>query len=103
MAKMKTPLLVGGVVAVLALVATQGCTLGSDTYITMQEPEAVADAGPEGSVGSSSSSGGSSSGGASGGECKRDFAKVDLGKLTACGDGKGHCYAKDKSPLANLL
>ncbi len=31
------------------------------------------------------------------------FTAVDLTKLTACGDGKGHCYAKDRAPLADNL
>ena len=30
--------------------------------------------------------------------CQRSFVAVDLASLVACQDGKGHCYAKDKTP-----
>ncbi len=92
----KLSVVVGAAVGLFGSISLQACTLGSDTYITMQ-PEVVADAGPPGT--SSSDSTPSPTGDA----CQRGFAKVDLATLTACGDGKGHCYAKDKAPLADQL
>ncbi|MDB4945378.1 MAG: Tryptophan synthase alpha chain [Labilithrix sp.] len=34
--------------------------------------------------------------------CAGAFAKPDLAKLTACGDGKGHCYPGAKTSLTGL-
>jgi hypothetical protein len=34
--------------------------------------------------------------------CDSPFAKPDLSKLEACGDGKGHCYDSSKSPIADF-
>jgi hypothetical protein len=80
-----------------AVLATQeACTLGSDTIVYADAPvNSAKDSGPSSS--SSSSTGGSSSGEdpkSCGGD---DWAKPDLGKLKACGGGKGHCYAKAKT------
>lgn len=30
--------------------------------------------------------------------CEREFAAVSTAGLTSCGEGKGHCYDKDKTP-----
>jgi hypothetical protein len=35
--------------------------------------------------------------------CTGPFAKPDLGSLTPCGDGHGHCYAGSKTLLPELL
>jgi hypothetical protein len=94
-------LLMVGALGALGLIGTQACTIGSDTYITPVESPSP-DAGPK--AGESSSGGGSSSGGAAPTDsCNRQFVKVDLAKLTACGNGKGHCYDKDKTPIASAL
>jgi hypothetical protein len=34
--------------------------------------------------------------------CSTPFAKPDLASLKACGDGKGHCFPKNKSPIQTL-
>jgi hypothetical protein len=34
--------------------------------------------------------------------CSTPFAKPDLASLKACGEGKGHCFAKNKSPVGGL-
>lgn len=35
--------------------------------------------------------------------CARAFVAVDSAALTVCGDGKGHCYDKDKTPKVGTL
>lgn len=34
--------------------------------------------------------------------CEAPFATPDMSKLKACGDGKGHCYAENKTALVGL-
>ena len=34
--------------------------------------------------------------------CSTPFAKPDLGSLKPCGEGKGHCFDKTKTPITNL-
>jgi hypothetical protein len=55
-----------------------------------------------GSDGGTSSGNNTTSGGSSGTpsnpSCSRSLAAVDTAALTACGDGKGHCYDKDMTP-----
>jgi hypothetical protein len=89
-------------IAAVMTVGTVACTIGSPTYISSQEAEVTGEEG--GTSSSSSSSGGTPSGDAGPLSCgKDDFTKPDLSKLTACGDGKGHCYAKDKVEIASQL
>lgn len=99
-ARVMATLAFGG--ALFALLGTQACTLASPTYITTQEGEqTAADAGAGGVSPSSSSA--SPSGGA-GATCgTNDFVKADVSKLTACGNSKGHCFDKTKTPMADQL
>ena len=89
------------ITAVAITMGTAACTLASPTYISSQEgdqTEADAAAGP------SSKGGGTPSGDAGTATCSgSDFVKPDLATLTACGDGKGHCFAKDKVSIASTL
>lgn len=92
------------IVAVAASAGTAACTLDSPTYIHSQTASATEQ--PDGGAASSSAAG---SGGATGSTASavtcsaNDFVKPDLSKLTACGNGKGHCYAKGKLSIAGIL
>jgi hypothetical protein len=102
-----------GVFGFAALV--MACTVESPTYVSQDPYAGDTDGGssaPGTSSGNSSSSsgggatsdGGGGSGSGSGTTCNgSDFTKADLSKLTACGDGHGHCYDKDKTPGADQL
>lgn len=87
--------------SIVALVSA--CSLASPTYISSaDDPITGDDAGPTGS-GNGSAGGGSSSGGsdAGGGKCQGgSFVKVDVSTLTACNNGKGHCYDAASFPYA---
>lgn len=99
---MKKAYVVTGILTVLAALGSQACTLGSDTYITAEQEKAEPSARDGGADGSQSLSNGSSPGAAaacSGGT----FAAADVSKLTACGNGKGHCYPKEKTPNGDML
>src|SRR5690349_8942048 len=77
------------------------CTLGSPTYISAEEAPANREAGAPSSSGGNS---GSTSSAQSVTTCSSDdYVKPDLSKLTACGDGKGHCFDKAKVALASQL
>lgn len=92
-------------IALAAAAATAGCTLDSPTYITSQDSPITEDAGA-GATGASASGSSASASTAAGGAATcstTDFVKPDLATLTACGDGKGHCFAKDKVSLASML
>ena len=93
-----------------ALVATTlgglaACTIDSPTYITSTEAAATdADAGPAASPAAPGSNAPPAGGADGGSTCTAGtFAKPDLSTLTACGDGKGHCFDKTKTPLADTL
>ena len=90
---------------VVAVSSAEACTLDSPTYIASQDaPVNEGDAGPSPSKSSGGSATGTASSADSTATCNtNDFVKADLSKLTACGDGKGHCYAKDKTSLASTL
>lgn len=80
-------------------VASQACTLASPTEVEMRpvsQDSNATDAKDEKS--GAAASGSSSSGGSSSGQpaCSAKFAKPDLASLKACGNDKGHCYAKEK-------
>lgn len=81
---------VGMALATVVLgLAAQACTLGSDTYITQKSEVSQKDGGASTATTTSATT--------TGGTCGTDdFETVDLGKLTACGGGKGHCYDKTK-------
>lgn len=87
-------------IAIAAAAGTAACTIGSDTYISSTQDTAVtADAGPR----AAPSAGGATGDGGSLTCSSSDFVKADLATLTACGDGKGHCFAKTKIAIASLL
>jgi hypothetical protein len=99
---MKKAYVVTGLVTVLAAIGTQACTLGSDTYITAEPGDSSgngADAGSADGQAPSNTPKSGDLGGCSGGT----FTTPDLAKLTACGDGKGHCYDKAKTPRAEMF
>ena len=85
--------------------ALAGCMLDSPTYITTREVPQYGDASTAPSTTPSSGTGAAASGdGGAPAVCAADdFVKPDLSKLTACGDGKGHCFDKMKAPMADQL
>jgi hypothetical protein len=93
----------GHMIWILAAAAAAG-TLDSPTYINSQTPSFTEQ--PDAGAASSSNSGSGGATGSRGGAvtCSAsDFVKPDLSKLTACGNGKGHCFAKGKLSIANML
>ncbi len=88
------------------------CTVESPTYVTAQEARGDGGSSTEtttstptgGGGGGSGSGGGSTSdgGAASGSTCSQsDYITVDVSKLTACGNGTGHCYDPAKVDLGS--
>ena len=80
------------------------CSLASPTYITANSDQTSDD--DAGTTSSSSSSSSSSSGAAPApaGTCATDdYDKPDVSKLTACGNGQGHCIDKAKVDHAELF
>jgi hypothetical protein len=74
------------------------CQIASPTNVDVKEISAEPDAGkPEGGAASAAPPASSPACGTS------DFTKPDTSALTACGNGKGHCYDKSKSPIADQL
>lgn len=78
--------------------ASQACTLASPTTVETKplgdDDDTKQDADPTESTKSASSSGTSSAAS----KCEAKLVKVDVSKLTACGEGQGHCYPKSKVP-----
>ena len=77
------------------------CTLASPTYITA---ETATD--PDGGAATSTSNDTSKPASTSAGTATcgtSDFVKPDVSTLTACGNGKGHCFDKTKTDLASLF
>lgn len=99
---MKKAYVVTGTIIVLSAIGTQACTLGSDTYITAEADDTSTgekkDAGAK-----TDASVTPTSPPAAGSSCSGSFEKPDIAKLTACGNGKGHCYDKAKTPSAAML
>lgn len=93
--------LVVGVLGVVAC-ALSACTIDSPTYVSTEDAtEAPSKDGGAASKPSSSGGGGTTGGG---GSCQgASFTKPDLAKLTPCGNGKGHCYDKTKTPYADQM
>src|SRR4051812_21899498 len=85
--------------------ASQACTLASPTEVKMVPASADDDDDKQASDATESTKSASSKSGAD--SCSgAKLVKADLSKLTACGDGAGHCYAKSKLPAsaaANML
>jgi hypothetical protein len=83
-----------GTALIAVVLFASACTLASPTYVTddssPNEADLAADAGK-----STDSSAASTS---AGGTCAGTFAKVEVSTLTPCGNGKGHCYDKTKTP-----
>ncbi|MBX3200738.1 MAG: hypothetical protein KF894_21555 [Labilithrix sp.] len=86
----------GIVIGVCVLgIGAQACTLASPTHITVQAREDDTTTETKSSTDSTEPSGGTSP------TCgSDDFIKPDLSKLQVCGDGKGHCFDKAKTPMA---
>ena len=80
-------------------VAGSACTLASPTHIDVQPSPDTSSSDATQGTGSSSSAAGSNTNGAA--SVCSSFTKPDITKLTACGDGKGHCYDKTKTPGAD--
>jgi hypothetical protein len=79
--------------------ALAACTLASPTYITAEEGLAGDGGTSKASVDPATGSASEGPTPPSGGECAtNDYIKPDLSKLTACANGKGHCYARAKAP-----
>jgi hypothetical protein len=95
MSIIRTGLTIG--LTMLGLVPVAACTLASPTHITVEQQEAPKDGGA-----SKSSSGDSKSSSPTSATCAADdFTKPDVASLKACGQGKGHCFAKDKVALGD--
>jgi hypothetical protein len=73
--------------------ASQACTLASPTTV---ETKPLDDANQDSDATESTKSNGTTTNAAS--KCEAKLVKVDVSKLTACGDGAGHCYPKSKVP-----
>ncbi|MBX3209006.1 MAG: hypothetical protein KF764_28495 [Labilithrix sp.] len=84
------------IVASLGLAPVAACTLASPTTINVQQGEESPDA-------ATTTTTTSASGGAAAACGTDDFITPDLTKLTPCGDGKGHCFDKSRSPIAEEL
>jgi len=93
------------VLSVVGLIgaASAACTIGSPTLVTTSDDQTEDGDGGAKTTKPSDSKGGTPSGGPAPTCNGTDYAKPDLSKLTACGDGKGHCYDKAKSPMADQL
>lgn len=74
-------------------IASQACTLASPTSVEMKPLAQDQDATEGDDDDADAKKGGSSSKAST---CSAKFVKPDLATLKACGDGKGHCYAKEK-------
>ena len=88
-------------IASLALiaVASQACTLASPTTVEMKPIEDTEKQDSDATDSTSSTK--STSAAAT--TCNAKLVKVDVSKLTACGDGAGHCYPKSKTPGASAM
>lgn len=95
---MRSSLLVVG----LTVGVISACTIASPTHITVQPTKNADGTDPK-----TDTSATEPKGEASGGEAVTcsgdDFTKPDLEALTPCGDGKGHCYDRAKTPTADQL
>ncbi len=87
------------VVSLASFVPLAACTLASPTTITVEPGLETADGGKA----TKSEPLPTPAGGAAGSCEAGDFIKPDLSKLTPCGDGKGHCFDKAKTPMSDKL
>lgn len=101
---MKKAYVVTGIVTVLTAMGSQACTLGSDTIITTEQDDTEPSKKDAGANADAQSLNSGASPGAGAATCSGGtYATPDVSKLTACGGGKGHCYAKEKTPYAEML
>jgi hypothetical protein len=88
------------VAAVVAFGFAQACTIASPTHITVQPTKTTNGTDPSKGDDDDATS-------PSGGDAvtcsATDFTAPDLSKLTACGNGAGHCFDRDKTPMADQL
>lgn len=85
---------------VVMLALESGCVIASPTYVTSNESPAAGDAG----AATTSSSATTQSSTGTGATCAGGkFVKADVTKLTACGNGLGHCFDKAKVPGAEMF
>ena len=99
------PMIWIGFTLAAATLGIAGCTLDSPTYITSTDsPITEDDAGASASKGAGAGASAAPTAADATATCSTtDFVKPDLATLTACGDGKGHCFAKDKMSIASML
>jgi hypothetical protein len=76
-------------------IASLACTLASPTEVQLVPAKQDSDV-RDGTKTAAQTAG--SDGKADGKTCAAKLAKVDVSKLTACGDSGGHCYPKSKVP-----
>lgn len=94
----RTPLVSCLSVALVAL-ALGACTFASPTHSTYNEAPSDDPLTSGGSSGAAAAGGGGASSNPAPAGCDgAAFKKVDVSSLTACGEGKGHCYDKAKVP-----
>jgi hypothetical protein len=93
-------------VLVLAFTASglAACTIASPTHITVQPTKTTDGTDPKkGDDDDAPKPAGEAAGGDAVTCSADDFTKPDLSKLTACGNGKGHCFDRDKTPMAEEM
>ena len=78
------------------------CTIASPTHITVQPTKTADGAEPKESTAATEPAGKASGGDAVACDAD-DYVTPDLGSLTACGDGRGHCYPRAKTPMAEEM
>jgi hypothetical protein len=89
-----------GIGTVIFAVAIQACTIASPVNVQPVEQNAAKKG--DGDAGDTATESDGTQ--PQGGTCAtNDFVKPDLSKLKACGNGKGHCFDKDKSPMASAF
>jgi len=94
--------------AITGLATLAACTVESPTYVTAQPGDGDGGASTETTT-STPASGGNNGGGGGGGSasdagppvCSSAYVAVDVSKLTACGNGAGHCYDPSKVDLGS--
>lgn len=91
----------------LSVFGIAACTIASPTHITVQPTKSADGTDPAKSSAGDDATTKKPAGEASGGEtvtCDADdFVKPNLAELTPCGDGEGHCFDRDKTPMADEL
>ena len=94
-------------VTVTGIATLAACTVESPTYVTAQDGSGDGGASTEVTTSTPTSNGGggggggasSPDGGSAPSSCQSAYVAVDVSKLTACGNGAGHCYDPAKVDL----